>query len=94
MKSYIGLLLILCCVPVHAALYLDQQDSVELAGYLAALPDPHTEFSIHDVVSKTFTPLDGHLNDGLGEPRGMWLKFTLQTRAGVKSIYFFKNNML
>jgi signal transduction histidine kinase len=75
---------------VHATLYLDQQDSVELAGYLESLPDPHTEFSIHDVVNKTFTPLDGHLNDGLNEPRGMWLKFTLQTGAQIPSQWYLR----
>jgi signal transduction histidine kinase len=89
-KIDIGLLLILCCVPVHATLYLDRQDNVELAGHLAAFPDPQTEFTIHDVVDKTFTSLGGHLNDGFGEPRGMWLKFTLQTGAQISSQWYLR----
>ena len=51
-KVYVGLVLVLCGLPVQAALYLDQQNSVELAGYLTALPDPHTKFTIQDVVSR------------------------------------------
>jgi len=89
-KIYIGLLLILYGLPVHAALYLDQQERVELAGFLSALSDPHTELTIHDVLDKTFTPLDGHLNDGFGKPRGMWLKFTLQTGAQIPNQWYLR----
>ncbi len=42
------------------------------------------------VVNKTFTPLDGHLNDGLGEPRGMWLRFTLQTGVQIPNQWYLR----